>query len=310
MTTIAVTPRGFRQTAGRHQALLAEHGLTPRYPAVDRPLTGDELAELVTGCSAAIVGLDEVGPAVLATDTLRAVVRFGSGVDNVDLDAARRHGVLVARTPGANAVSVAELTIALIFAVARRVTSLDRSVRHGSWRRVPGFELAGRRLGIVGLGVVGREVASRAAALGLEVVAFDPVASEAQVPLVEFDELLTTSDIISIHCPLTDSTADMFGEAALRAMRPGSVLVNTARGGIVDEAALAAVLREGHLSGAALDCFAREPLSDSELIGLDNIILTPHCAGTTQEAVERAGVTAVQEVLRALAGEPLHHRVA
>jgi D-3-phosphoglycerate dehydrogenase len=309
MTAVAVTPRGFRQITGRHQALLAEHGLSPRYPTHDRPLTADELAELVGGCSAAIIGLDEVGPAVLATDTLRAVVRFGSGVDNVDLEAAKRHGVIVANTPGANAVSVAELTLALMFAVARSIRILDGNVRKGSWHRVAGFELAGRRLGIVGLGVVGREVARRAECLGMEVVAFDMFTSSPPVQLVDFDELLSTSDVISIHCPLTDDTTGLFGESALRAMKPGSVLVNTARGGIVDEPALAAVLRDGHLAGAALDCFASEPLGDSELLGLDNVVLTPHCAGTTREAVERAGVTAVQEVHRALTGQPLHHRV-
>jgi D-3-phosphoglycerate dehydrogenase len=309
MTTVAVTPRGFRQTIGRHQELLEESGLSPRYPTQDRPLTADELAELVDGCTAAIVGLDEVGPAVLATDTLRAVVRFGSGVDNVDLEAAKRHDVIVANTPGANALSVAELTLALMFAVARGVTVLDRGVRERAWRRVPAFELAGRRLGVVGLGVVGREVASRAECLGMEVVAFDVFASSPSVRLVDFNELLSTSDVVSIHCPLTDATAGLFGESALRAMKPGSVLVNTARGGIVDESALAAVLRDGHLAGAALDCFAREPLGDSELLGLDNVVLTPHCGGTTREAVERAGVMAVQEVLRALTGQPLHHRV-
>ncbi|MFJ5560771.1 phosphoglycerate dehydrogenase [Streptomyces sp. NPDC093250] len=310
MTAVAVTPRGFRQTAGRHQAMLAEHGLTPRYPSVDRPLTGDELAELVAGCSAAILGLDEVGPQVLETDTLRVVVRFGTGVDNVDLEAARRHGVLVANTPGTNSVSVAELAVALMFAVARRVPALDRAVREGSWRRVAGVELAGRRLGVVGLGAVGREVARRAEALGMEVVAFDPVASAGPVRLVSFGELLATADVVSVHCPLTEATSGLFDERALRAMKPGGIVINTARGGIIDENALAAALRDGHLAGAGLDCFAKEPLLDSELAALDNVVLTPHCGATTREAVERAGTTAVQEVLRALAGEPLQHRVA
>lgn len=309
MTIVAVTPRGFRQTTGLHQALLEEYGLEARYPTYDRPLTADELAELVAGCSAAIVGLDEVGPAVLATETLRAVVRFGTGVDNVDLEAAKRHDVIVANTPGANALSVAELTLALMFSVARRITVHDRAVREGVWRRVAGFELTGRRLGIVGLGAVGREVARRAECLGMDVVAFDVFASSPEVRLVGFEELVATSDVVSIHCPLTDDTAGLFGESTLRAMKPGSVLINTARGGIVDEPALAAVLRDGHLGGAALDSFAREPLGDSELVGLDNVVLTPHCGGTTREAVERTGVVAVQEVVRALSGQPLLHRV-
>ncbi|MCW2762466.1 MAG: hypothetical protein JWR85_2667 [Marmoricola sp.] len=310
MIAVAVTPRGFRQTAGRHQDLLVASDLSPRYPAVDRPLTGDELAELVAGCSAAILGLDEVGSSALAVEGLQVVVRFGTGMDNVDLDAARRHGIIVSNTPGANSVSVAELTLALMFAVARKVPTLDRMIREREWHRPVGIELAGRRLGLVGLGAVGRKVAHMAEALGMDVVAFDPVATAGPVRLVSFEELLATSDVVSVHCPLTPETRGLFGEVNLRAMRPGSILVNTARGGIVDEVALAAVLREDHLGGAALDCFTHEPLGESELRGLENVVLTPHCGATTREAVERAGVTAVEEVLRALAGEPLHHRVA
>lgn len=310
MSAIAVTSRGMRQTSGRHHDLLAEHGFEVRYPAVDRPLRSDELAELISGCSSAILGLDEVDATVLATDGLRVIVRYGTGMDNVDMAAARRYGVLVANTPGANSVSVAELAIALMFAVARRIPVLDRSARDGSWRRMAGIELAGGRLGLVGIGAVGREVAMRAQALGMDVVAFDPMAASAPVPLVAFDDLLATSDVVSLHCPLTEDTAGLFDAEALGAMKPGSILVNTSRGGLVDEVALAAAVSAGHLAGAGIDCFAVEPLVDSPLTVLDNVVLTPHCGATTRQAVERAGVIAVEEVLRALAGEPMRHRVA
>lgn len=299
-----------RQTSGRHHDLLAEHGFEVRYPAVDRPLRSGELAELISGCSSAILGLDEVDATVLATDGLRVIVRYGTGMDNVDMAAARRYGVLVANTPGANSVSVAELAIALMFAVARRIPVLDRSARDGSWRRMAGIELAGGRLGLVGIGAVGREVAMRAQALGMDVVAFDPMAASAPVPLVAFDDLLATSDVVSLHCPLTEDTAGLFDAEALGAMKPGSILVNTSRGGLVDEVALAAAVSAGHLAGAGIDCFAVEPLVDSPLTVLDNVVLTPHCGATTRQAVERAGVIAVEEVLRALAGEPMRHRVA
>ena len=234
-----------RQTSGRHHDLLAEHGFEVRYPAVDRPLRSDELAELISGCSSAILGLDEVDATVLATDGLRVIVRYGTGMDNVDMAAARRYGVLVANTPGANSVSVAELAIALMFAVARRIPVLDRSARDGSWRRMAGIELAGGRLGLVGIGAVGREVAMRAQALGMDVVAFDPMAASAPVPLVAFDDLLATSDVVSLHCPLTEDTAGLFDAEALGAMKPGSILVNTSRGGLVDEVALAAAVSAG-----------------------------------------------------------------
>lgn len=299
-----------RQTSGRHHELLAEHGFEVRYPAVDRSLRSDELAELVSGCSSAILGLDEVDANVLATDGLRVIVRYGTGMDNVDIAAARRYGVLVANTPGANSVSVAELAIALMFAVARRIPVLDRSARDGSWRRMAGIELTGGRLGLVGIGAVGREVAMRAQALGMDVVAFDPMAASAPVPLVAFDDLLATSDVVSLHCPLTEDTAGLFDAEALGAMKPGSILVNTSRGGLVDEVALAAAVSAGHLAGAGIDCFAVEPLVGSPLTLLDNVVLTPHSGATTRQAVERAGVIAVEEVLRALAGRPMRHRVA
>lgn len=306
MTAVAITPRGFRSNPGRHQDMLAEHGLTPRYPAVDRPLTADELAQLVIGCRAAIVGLDPVSEQVLATPGLEIVVRFGAGTDTVDLNAARRFGVRVATTPGANATSVAELAIGLMLVAVRQILRMDRTVRGGSWARQTGFELSGRCLGLVGAGRIGREVAARARSLGMHVIAFDPALSDSELPLVSFADLLRQADVISIHAPLTDATSNLFDAGALAAMRPGSVLINTARGGIVDEAALALALREGPLSAAALDCFAQEPTTNSELFALDNVVLTPHCGATTVQAVERAGVTAVQEVLRALDGRPLH----
>ena len=175
-----------------------------------------------------------------------------------------------------------------------------------TWARETGFELSGRCLGLVGAGRIGREVAARAGALGMRVIAFDPAVTDSGLTLVTFADLLRQADVISIHAPLTDTTSNLFGAKALAAMRPGSVLINTARGGIIDEAALAEVLREGPLSAAALDCFAEEPASNSELFALDNVVLTPHCGATTMQAVERAGVAAVEEVRRALGGLPLH----
>ncbi|MCU1669172.1 MAG: Phosphoglycerate dehydrogenase [Blastococcus sp.] len=305
MTTIAVTPRGFRQVPGRHQDLLAEAGLAVRYPTVERPLTAGELRDLLAGCDGVILGVDDAPADVLRGSTLRVIVRFGIGVDNVDLDAAREQGIRVSRTLGATTTSVAELAIALILAAARGVAEMDRTVRSGSWRRLTGLELAGRTLGLVGTGRIGQEVAHRARAFGMDVIGHDPVATAGEIPLVPFDELLACADIISIHAPLTAATRHMFDAAAFAAMRPSSILVNTARGGIVDEHALAGALANGPLHAAALDCFEDEPLVNSPLIGLPNIVLTPHSGASTADAVERAGVVAVEELLRGLAGEPM-----
>ena len=310
MTTIAVTPRGFRQSPGRHQDLLAGTGFVVRYPTQERPLTAPELRELTEGCEGVILGVDDASADVLLGSDLRVVVRFGIGVDNVDLEAARTQGIRVSRTLGATTTSVAELALGLILAAARGTAEMDRNVRAGSWTRLTGLELAGRTLGIVGTGRIGIEVARRARSFGMEIIGHDPVAAPGQIPLVTFDELLSRADVISIHVPLTDQTWHLFDADALARMRPSSILVNTARGGIVDEVALAVALTDGRLYAAALDSFEDEPLlEDSPLRALPNVILTPHCGASTVEAVERAGVIAVEELLRGLAGEPMLHDV-
>jgi D-3-phosphoglycerate dehydrogenase / 2-oxoglutarate reductase len=298
---IAVTARGFRQVPGQHQELLLAAGLPVRYPATDRPLQEDELVELVRGCWGLIVGLDPVTAAVLDAGPLRVVVRLGSGTDNVDLAAAARRGVRVAATPGANARSVAELAVGLLLALARHLVAHDRQVRSGSWSRRTGIELAGRRLGIVGYGAVGRQVAGIAGALGMEVAATDPFLREADVPLVDLETLLAQADAVTLHVPLADDTRGMIGAAELARMRPQALLINTSRGGLVDERALAEALAAGRIGGAAFDAFEHEPPWSSPLLEADNFVASPHAGGATVEAVTRAGAAAVRELL---AGRP------
>jgi phosphoglycerate dehydrogenase-like enzyme len=296
---VAVTARSFRRVPGEHHRLLAEAGLAVRYPQADRPLAEDELAELVRGCWGLIVGVDPVTAAVLDAGPLRAVVRLGSGTDNLDLEAARRRRVQVAATPGANARSVAELTIGLLLALARHLVVHDRQVRSGGWSREMGSELAGRRLGVVGYGAVGRRVAAIARAMDMEVVATDPLVTEADVPLVGLDELLATADALTLHAPLDDTTRGMIGAAQLGRMRRHALLVNTSRGGLVDERALAEALAAGRIRGAAADAFEHEPPAGSPLLTLDNFVASPHAGGATVEAVTRAGVAAVRALLDA-----------
>lgn len=307
MTAVAVTPRSFREVPGEHLDALRRSGLEARFPEVDRPLREPEMVDLVRGCWGLIVGVDPVTAAVMDAGPLRVVVKYGSGLDNVDLEAARERGVQVTATPGANTRSVAELTIALLLALARHVVTHDRGVRSGGWSRRMGWELAGRRLGLVGYGAVGREVARLAEALGMGVVAHDPHVGEAPVPLLPLDELLSTSDAVSLHVPLTEQTAGMIGSRELGLMRRGAVLVNTSRGGIVDEAALAEALSDGRLAGAACDCFDREPPAGSPLLGIDTFLASPHAGATTEEAARRTGLAAV-EALLAAREEPLPER--
>jgi phosphoglycerate dehydrogenase-like enzyme len=297
---VAITPRSFRQTPGPHLERLAASPLEVRFPEQERSLTEAEMVALVRGCAGLIVGVDPVSEGVLQAGPLRVVVKYGSGLDNVDLAAADRLGVRVRSTPGTNARSVAELTVGLLLALARHVAFHDRSARAGSWARRSGIELNGRRLGLVGYGAVAREVAPIARGLGMEVVATDPFVEDADVELVDLDTLLATSDAVSLHVPLDETTRNLIDAPALARMLPGALLVNTARGGLVDEAALAEALVTGRLRGAALDVFAEEPPASSPLLELDNVIASPHAGAATSEAVERTASAALDELLRSL----------
>jgi D-3-phosphoglycerate dehydrogenase / 2-oxoglutarate reductase len=300
MTAVAVTPRSFRETPGKHLDRL-HVAVDVRFPDVDRPLGEEEMVELVRGCEGLIVGVDPVTARVLEAGPLRVVVKYGSGMDNIDVTAAERLGVRISSTPGANARSVAELAVALLLALARNVATHDRSVRQGSWERSTGVELAGKRLGIIGYGAIGREVAEIARrGLRMDVVAHDPLVEEAAVPLLPLAEVLATSDAVSLHLPLTEETRGLIGTSELAAMKPGAYLVNTARGGLVDETAVAEALRSGRLGGAALDGFDKEPLGESPLRELDNVVLSPHAGAATREAVLRTATRAVDQLLRDL----------
>jgi phosphoglycerate dehydrogenase-like enzyme len=299
VTAVAVTPRSFRETPGEHVDRLRSE-VEVRFPDLDRPLDEREMVELVSGCAGLIVGVDPVTKRVLEAGPLRVVVKYGSGMDNIDVPAAEGLGVRVSSTPGANARSVAELAIALLLSLARSVGIHDRNVREGSWRRITGIELAGKRLGIVGYGAIGREVARIARGLDMDVVAHDPLVESANVPLVPLAELYATSDAVSLHVPLTAETRGMVGADELAAMKSTAFLLNTARGGLVDEEALAEALGGGRLAGAALDGFAEEPLGDSPLRALDNVVFSPHAGAATFDAVRRTATRAVDQLLRDL----------
>ena len=233
---------------------------------------------------------------------LRVVGRAGVGVDNIDLEAATRRGVLVMSTPGGNAISVAEHTFALLLALARQVPRLDAAIHAGRWEKSSaGVEVRGKTLGLIGLGRIGGEVARRARAFEMRVLAFDPyiseaAAREAQVELVPLEKLLAESDFVTLHAALSPATQNLINAQTIAQMKKGARLVNTARGEMVDEAALAAALKSGKLAGAALDVFVEEPPKNSPLIALANVIATPHVAGSTAEAQEEVGTQIAQQV--------------
>ncbi|HXM99751.1 MAG TPA: phosphoglycerate dehydrogenase [Candidatus Dormibacteraeota bacterium] len=233
---------------------------------------------------------------------LRAVGRAGVGVDNIDLEAATKRGILVMSTPGGSTVSVAEHTFALLLALVRELPKFDASMREGRWEKSSsGAEVRGKTLGLIGLGRIGGEVAVRAEAFDMRVVAFDPFISEAaanelSVELVPLEKLLADSDFISLHTAVSPQTKEMINAASIAKMKKGVRIVNAARGELINEADLAAAIKSGHVAGAALDVFAQEPPKNCPLIGLPNVITTPHVAGSTAEAQEELGTQVAVQI--------------
>jgi D-3-phosphoglycerate dehydrogenase len=241
---------------------------------------------------------------------LKVVARAGVGLDNVDVPAATSRGVMVVNAPTSNIVSAAEHAVALLLAVARRIPAADASLRAGQWKRsaFSGVELAGKTVGVVGLGKIGQLVAQRIAAFGTDVIAYDPYvlparAAQLGIELVDLDELLARADAISIHLPKTPETLGLIGADQLAKTKPGVLIVNAARGGLVDEPALADAVREGQVGGAGIDVFATEPTTSSPLFELPEVVVTPHLGASTAEAQDRAGIDVARSVQLALRGE-------
>lgn len=273
---------------------------------------GDLAAEIEPYDALIIRSATQVTAAVLeAAVNLKVVARAGIGLDNVDVDAATRRGVMVVNAPQSNIISAAEQAMALMLAQARNIPRADEALRRGAWERSrwEGVELAGKTIGLVGLGRVGALVAQRAAGFGMRVIAFDPYVSPERAKemgvdaMPSLEALLVQADFVSIHLPRTPETEGLIGEHELSLMKRGARLVNTARGGIVDEEALAKALESGHLGGAALDVFAAEPTTESPLFGRDNVVVTPHLGASTKEAQDKAGTTVAEMVRLALKGE-------
>jgi D-3-phosphoglycerate dehydrogenase len=243
-----------------------------------------------------------------ACPRLRLVSVWGTGTDHVDLAAATRHGVTVTNTPGVSAISIAEHALALLLAVARRIPRVDAATRRGEWPRGQSAELYGKTCGVIGLGAIGRRFARIAAGIGMRVIAWTMHPQpEPGVEFVELDDLYRTADAISIHLRLSPATERFIGPRQFELMKPTAILINTARGAIVDEAALMDALAAGRIAGAGLDVFAVEPLPPGHpLANLPNVVITPHCAGITPEALEAGLHMAVENIWEFLAGRPAH----
>ncbi len=305
--------------ADRIRVLLADRipasGLAPledeRFELIESTgLSGEPLAAALSDVEGVIVRSSTTidAASLERADRLRVIGRAGVGVDNIDVAAATARGIAIFNAPSGNTTSAAELTMALMLGVMRKVAAADRSMRAGQWDRKPfrGSELFGKTLGLVGAGRIGGEVARRARAFGMKVMAFDPYlqaerARQLEITSASLQDVMRQADVISLHVPLTDATADLLGAEELALMKPTAIIVNAARGGVLDEMALVEVLREGRIAGAALDVFSAEPLpGDHPLRSLDNVLLTPHIGAATVEAQHNVAYEVAEAVRDAL----------
>ncbi len=276
----------------------------------DVPTARHELGTALVGVDAMITGTDELTAEIInGADQLKTLAKHGIGIETIDMEAARAKGIVVSATPQASSDSVADLTLALLLAAARKIVPAHLNTVGGGWKAFTGMELRDKVLGIVGLGRIGQQVCRRAQGFGMQIVAFDPYANREfvtshQVKLISLAELLAGADVVTLHVPADQIQCPLLGAAELAAMKPGALLLNTARGALVDENALVDVLRRGHLGGAGIDAFENEPPVGSPLLTLENVVLTPHIGGRTYDGLRRMGEQTVENVLRVLRGEP------
>jgi len=281
----------------------------------DHALSEAEMLRLVPGVDAVIAGLDEITAKVIAagSPSLKIVARNGAGYNNVDVEAANRLGIAVTLAPGANTISVCELVFGLMLSLARQIPGQDAKVHQGSWKRVLGYELYGKALGVLGTGNIGSEVIKRAHAFGMTIVAFDIVQrielyQQFCMRYLTRDDVFRQADFLTLHMPLTVDTSNIINAGSLGMMKKTAFIINTARGELVDEIHLFNALKSGEIAGYGTDTFSQEPpAADNALLTLPNVIATPHCGAYTKEAVARCSVTAAQEVVRVLRGQvPLY----
>ncbi len=307
MPKVLVTPRSVTRNGHPALAAIESAGYEVVLSTPGQLPSEDELLELLPGCVGYLAGVERVSAKVLgeATD-LKVISRNGTGVDSVDTDAAARNGITICRAAGANARGVAELAFGLVMALIRSVPFSDLAMKQQRWERRKGIEMAGRTLGLVGCGAIGKSVARFALAFDMDVLAFDPYPDSAFLPgdrfrFVDMEQLLATSDVISLHCPPPADGKPLVDQSTIARMKDGVYLVNTARGGLIDPDAAEAALASGKISGIGVDAYEVEPPTDWRLVQDPRVIATPHIGGFTEESVDRAVTIAVDQLLSVLA---------
>ena len=304
---VLITPRSLTEKG--HPALerLRVEDFELRLTSPGKQPSEQELLDKLPGCQGFLAGVETISARVLESAIgLRVISRNGVGIDNIDLDAAKRLGIQICRAEGANTRGVAELTLGLIISLARAIPQSSTQLRQNRWCRSVGSELFGKTLGIIGCGRIGREVALLGLAMGMRVIGYDPLAQPFFTSALEFHygslvELLETSNIISLHCPAESGEKPLLDSEAFNRVNPGVLLINTARASLLDESALLAALENGKVGGVAMDVFAQEPPNPTPLLLDERVIATPHIGGYTRESIDRAVESAVDNLLCCLA---------
>ena len=308
--TVLVTATNYSVLCGEAKQLLESQGFRIIENDKGRPLTYEELSDIVPHVDAVVAGVDTWDePVFKLAERLQIIARFGVGVDNIDLDAAKRFGVQVTNVPGGNANAVAELTVGLMLSALRNIPYLYETTRQGGWSRKAGIELAGRTVGLLGFGNIARMTARKLQGFDVRVIAYDKypnmqLAEQLGVTIVSMEEVLTDSDIVSMHLPSLPETRKLKGDKQFAMMKPSAYFVNTARGALVDETALRGALEAGRIAGAAIDVYESEPVApDNPLFQIDNIVTTPHTAAETLETYRRVSLATAEAIIQAFSGK-------
>ena len=303
---ILITSVSFLNAGEQPLRMLQEGGCNLIWNPWGRSLRAEELKALIVDVDGVIAGLDEYNAEVLSTaKRLKVISRYGVGLDKVDLETAKRLGIRVTNTPEENIQAVADLTFGLILATSRKIPQSHQSTREGKWDRLIGHGVYGKTLGIIGLGRIGKAVAKRGKGFDMEILAYDvykdePFAAAHGIPFLSLDELLRRADFVTLHCDLNAQTKGMIGLKELKMMKETAYLINTARGGIIDEEALYQALQEGRIAGCGLDVYTNEPPTGSPLLSLENIVTTGHIGAYTDEAIKEMALTSVKNLLSGL----------
>ena len=316
MKKVLVTSRSFGKVSDEPLNILKDAGLEVTLMGTD--FDEEKFKQVIPEYDALIIGAHKFHPEDMAKcEKLQIICKHGAGLDNIPLDAAKAQGVTVTNVPAMNANAVADLAVAHMLNVCRGVSACSAKVKDGQWKPFIGKDMYNKALGLVGFGNIAKNVARRAKGFSMQVIAYDPYVKEVPdefkeyVRLGSIDDVIENSDFVSIHIPLTDETRNMFDKAALARMKEGAYLINTSRGGIVNENDLYAAVKDGHLGGAALDVVENEPIkADNPLLTLDNVVITPHIGMYSFEAVNAVSVVCAKNVVKKLAGEAPEYVVA